>query len=83
MSSCDIEVETTAYCLLHCPNYYMKEKPFWTTSNLSLEQSHSFINIVLLFGDTFPNDFSNTIMLNPTISYVTCKKRFVDSIFTF
>ena len=33
--TCGIEVKTTAHFLLHCPNYYLKEKLFWTTSNLS------------------------------------------------
>ena len=53
--SCCIKVKTTVHYLVHCLNYLMKEKPFWTASYLSfqifVEQSGSFIN-VFLFGDT-------------------------------
>ena len=47
------------------------------------EQSHSFINNVLLFGDTSLDDSTNTIILNATINYITPTKRLRDSMFTF
>ena len=47
-----------------------------------LEQSDFFIN-VLFFGDTYLEDYSNTIILNAIINYITSTKRFDDSIFTF
>ena len=48
-----------------------------------LEQSDSFINNVLFFSDTSSEDYSNTIILNATINYITSTKRFDYSIFTF
>ena len=48
-----------------------------------LEQSDSFVNNVLLFGDTSLDGSSNTIILNATINYITSIKRFDDPIFTF
>ena len=48
-----------------------------------LEQSDSFVNNVLLFGDTSLDGSSNTIILNATINYITSIKWFDDPIFTF
>ena len=48
-----------------------------------LEQSDSFVNNILLFGDTSLDGSSNTIILNATINYITSIKRFDDPIFTF
>ena len=49
-----------------------------------LQQIGSFINNVLLFGDTFPNNSSNTFILNTTINYITSTKRSIfTSIFKF
>ena len=48
-----------------------------------LEQSDSFINNVLLFGDTSLDDSSNKIIQNVVINHVTSTKRFNDPIFTF
>ena len=53
--SCGIEVETTTYFLLHCPNYLHERKIL--LDNIKsvlpniLKQSNSFIYNVLLFGD--------------------------------
>ena len=44
---------------------------------------NSFINNVLLFGDTSPYDSAKTMILNATINYITSTKRFYGSIFTF
>ena len=48
-----------------------------------LEQSDSFINNILLFGDTSLHDSSNNIILNATMNYITSTKRFDGSIFAF
>ena len=85
--SSGIEVETTAYYLLYCPNYLHERKTL--LDNIKsvllniLERSDSFINNVLLFGDTSLDDSSNTVILNVTINYITSAKRFDGSIFTF
>ena len=85
--SCGIEVETTAYFLLHCPNYLHERKNL--LDNIKsvlpniLKQSNYFINNVLLFGDTSLDDSSNTIILNATINYITSTKKFNGSTFPF
>ena len=53
---------------LAVPTTYMKEKLFWT-------QSDSFIDNVLLFGDTSLDDSSIKIIQNAAINYVTSAKR--------
>ena len=84
--SCDIEVETNALCLLNCSNYLHETKIL--LNNIKsvlpniLEQSDSFIN-VLLFGDTFLDDSSNTIISNGTINDTISTKRFDGSILRF
>ena len=59
-----IEVETTAYFLLHCPNYLHERKTFLDNIRSVflniLEQSDSFHND-LLFGDT--SHFHNILRL--------------------
>ena len=85
--SCGIEVGTTAHFLLHCLKYLHDRKTH--LDNIKsvlpniLEQSDSFINNVLFFGDTSLDDSSTTIILNATINYITSTKRFDCSIFTF
>ena len=85
--SCGIEVGTTAHFLLHCLKYLHDRKTH--LDNIKsvlpniLEQSDSFINNILLFGDTPLDDSSNTIILNPTINYISSTKRFDGSIFMF
>ena len=61
---------------------YMKEKSFWIKTVLSniFEQSDSFINSFLLFGDISADDSSNAIILNTTMKYMTSTRR--SSIFT-
>ena len=87
MCTCGIEVETTAYYLPRCPNYLHERKTL--LGNMKsilpniLEQSDSFINNVLLFGDTSLDDSSNKIIQNVVINHVTSTKRFNDPIFTF
>ena len=79
--SCGIEVETTTYFLLHCPNYLHERKIL--LDNIKsvlpniLKQSNSFIYNVLLFGDTSLDDSSNAIILNATINYITSTKRYL------
>ena len=78
--SCGIEVETTAHFLLHCPNYLHERKTLLDNIKSVLpnifEQSDSFINNVLLFGDASLDDSSNIITLNATINYIRSTKRF-------
>ena len=85
--SCGTDVETTAHYLLHCPNYLHERKTLLDNSKSVLpnilEKSESFINNVLLFGDTSLDDSSNTIILNAKINYITSTKRFYDPIFMF
>ena len=82
-----IEVETTAHFPLHCPNSLHERKTLLKNMKSVLpnifEQSHSFINNVLLFGDNSLDDSTNTIILNATINYITSTKRLRDSMFTF
>ena len=78
--SCGTKVETTAHFLLHCPNYLLERKTLsenikFVLPNIS-EQSDSFVNNVLLFGDACLDDSSNTIILNATINYIRSTKRF-------
>ena len=85
--SCDIEVETTVCYLFHCPNYLHERKALLgniksVLSNI-LKQSDSFINNVLLFGDTSLDDSSNTIMLNGTINCMTSAKKYDGFTFMF
>ena len=83
--SCGIKVETIVHFVY--PNYLHKRSNL--LDNIKsvlpyiLEQSDSFINNVLLFGNTSLGDSSNTVILNATINYITSTKRFDGSIFTF
>ena len=84
---CCIEIETTAHYLLHCP-YYLPERKNLLDNIKSvfpniLEQSDSFINNVLVFGDTSLDDSSNKSILNVTINYRPSTKNCDDSIFMF
>ena len=85
--SSGIEVETTAYYLLHFPNYLHKRKTLLDNIKSTLpnifEQSDSFINNVFLLSDNSLDDSSNTVILNATINYITSAKRFDGSIFSF
>ena len=87
ISSCGIEVKTTAHFLLNCPSYLNERKTLLDIIESALpnilEQSDSFINNVVVFGDTSLGNSSNTIILNATINYITSTKRFDGSIFTF
>ena len=87
--NCGIEVKTTLHYLLHCHKLSLLHKRKTLLDNIKfslpniLEQSDSFINNILLFGDTSLGNSSNTIILIATVNYITSTKRFDDSIFTF
>ena len=75
---CDIEVETNLHYLLHCFNYFTWKKPLFDNIKSVLDilkQNFSFIIDILLLGDTFPDGYSNTIVLKTNVNYITSIKR--------
>lgn len=70
-----VEFGTAVHYLLHCSNNLYQRKSILGNINPvllnNLEQCESFIDNVLLFGDTFLDGALNTIILSTTIKYIT------------
>ena len=82
-----IELEVTPHYLLHFRNYLHERKTLLNNIKSILDnylkQSEYFVKSVLLFGNTCLDNTSNRIIVNTTINYITSRKSFDDSLFTF
>ena len=78
--SCNNDIETLAHFLLHCPHYSNERSTF--LNNIRNINRHIFdendlqITETLLYGDSFLDDKSNTLILNVTIDFLFVTKRF-------
>ena len=78
--SCNNDIKTLAHFLLHCPHYSNERSTF--LNNIRNINWHIFdendlqITETLLYGDSFLDDKSNTLILNVTIDFLFVTKRF-------
>ena len=82
--SCGRDTETTSHFLLHCPNYVNERMILLNTiraidsSILDLDENQ--ITETLLYGNNLLRKTINTSILNATINFLICTKRFDESL---
>ena len=78
--SCVNDIETLAHSFLHCPHYSNERSTFLNTvRNINMhifDKNDLQITETLLYGDSYLDDKSNTLILNATIDFLFVTKRF-------
>ena len=78
--SCGNDIETSAYFLLHCPNFSNERSTLLniigSIDRNILTRSDSQVTETLLYGDSNSNNITNTLILNTTIDFLIATKRF-------
>ena len=78
--SCGNDIETLARFLLHCTHYSNERSTFVNTiRNINrhiFDKNDLQITETLLYGDSYLDDKSNTLILNATIDFLFVTKRF-------
>ena len=84
--SCGNDIETSAYFLLHCPNFSNERSTFvdiiGRIDRNILTRDDSKVTENLLYGDSDLNNITNTLILNATIDFPIATKRFDMSLFS-
>ena len=78
--SCGNDIETSAHYLLHCPNFSNERSTFLniigSIDRNILRRSDPQVTETLLYGDSNPNNITNTLILNITIDLLIVTKGF-------
>ena len=78
--SCGNDTETSAHCLLHCPNLSNERSTFLSIigsiDRNILTRTDPEVTETLLYGDSNSNNITNTLILNATIDFLIATKRF-------
>ena len=82
--SCGKDTETTYHFLLHCPNHLNERMIMLNTikavDSSILDLHEDQITEILLYGKNLLRKTSNTSILNATINFLICTKRFDESL---
>ena len=83
--SCGLGIESTAHYLLHCPTYITERGTLLSTieniDNNFLDLSEPVLIKTLSFGSNSFDSNADSNVLNATIEYVLCTKRFEETLF--